>query len=95
MSRFLRRITIVTTSGPRRGHTRVAFKGKKRRKKGTAWLRPLERIQRRMLRAANTYWADALRGHNKTARKRQIGWISDMNFNQLKAANKAYRKLER
>ena len=85
---FIKRITVVSESG-----NQVIFNDKKKKRKSTRMMRPLEKLTRRVLEASNEFTDQALDRHNRSSRKRKNGWVRDMMSNTMKANRKAVKKL--
>ena len=93
MARFVRRITLVTLDGPHQGESTTLYKKKRKKKKVSRYLRPLERAQRRLLKASDAFASESLGRHNRSNRKRRDGFLRDLGINQIKASRKAFKKL--
>ncbi|WP_420810738.1 hypothetical protein [Haliangium ochraceum] len=89
----MQRVTVVSLSGPNRGESTTLFKKKNKKRKVSKWLRPMEKGQRRMLRASEAFSTTSLSRHNRSNSKRKNGWIRDVGKNQMKASRKAFKKL--
>jgi len=96
MAKLIDRITLVAL-GTARGETETLYKAKKRKKKkkGSRWLRPFERMQRRTLDAQEAFFRDANRRHRKSNRKRRDGWLRDGGDNTMKSSRKAFKKIRK
>lgn len=94
MARFVQRITMVSLSGESLGQSQTLYKKKKKKRKVSKWLRPMEKGQRRILRAAEAFSSESLSRHNRSNRKRRNGWMRDMGLNQARATRKAMKKLK-
>lgn len=88
--RSVRRITVLGDDGA----VTIHRKKNKKRKKQTAWLKPFEKAERRVLKAASRA-SDTLRErHDRSNRKRKDGWVDDMPKNEMRAARKAVKALK-
>lgn len=85
---FIKRITVIGEGG-----TSQVFKDKKKKRKSTRMLRPLEKVARRVLEAGNEMTDQALDRHNRSSRKKKDGWMKDLMKNTMKANQKAVKKL--
>lgn len=85
---FVKRITVIQD-----GVAEKVFGEKKKKRKSTRMMRPLEKMTRRMLEAGNEMTGEALDRHNRSSRKRKDGWARDMLKNSMKANQKAVKKL--
>lgn len=92
MGRFVQRITVIDRGPSGQVASRTIYK-KKPKCKSSEWARPLEKAQRRSLKAGKVFVAELLDRHERSSSKRRDGWIRDAGVNQMKAARKAYRKL--
>lgn len=95
MSRFVKRVTIVSTTGTSAGQSQVLYKKKKKKRKVSKWLKPFEKGQRRMLEAMDAYSNNRLSRHNRSNRKRKNGWMRDFVLNEARATNKGYKKISK
>jgi hypothetical protein len=98
VSEIARRITIVSRDQAGRSvviHERLPKKRKRSRRKRSKWLKPLEQIERRVLRANEVFARALVRGHNRSNTERKDGWIYDAPANVLRAEAKYYRRLLR
>ncbi len=93
MAKFVERITVVALDGPP-GAAKTLFKSKSKRRKLSTWAKPLERLQRKLLTAHQTFFGEALSRHNRSNRKRRDGWLRDGMNNLMRAQQKATKKLK-
>lgn len=89
MAKFLRRITAVSRDG---GTIDTIYKEKKKKKKTSLWLRPMERAHRRTAQAIKVFGETLYTRHNRSKRKRRNGWFLDTGLNLMRANRKATRK---
>ena len=94
VTKSVRRITVLrkdTTGGT---VPVVVFERRSARRKGSRFLRPVERVTRdwadAQSRAANSYLAR----HNKSNRKRKDGWVRDYALNVLRASRKGSKAIK-
>jgi hypothetical protein len=88
MAALYSRIVAVRTDG-----VETLFERKRKKRRVSKQLRPLEKMARRNLVAGNVYNEELLRRHNRSNRKRRNGWLRDMGTNVMRAQSKATRKL--
>jgi len=94
LSKSVRRITILNRDGSGGWSPIVLFrKGRKRKKKPTALVRPVERLTRSLVEASDKATSTYLRRHKKANRKRRDGWVRDLPKNIVRAANKGAREI--
>ena len=93
MARFVRRITKVPMNGSPGNVQEIYKKKRKKKRKVSSWLKPIEKTQRKFLEAADKYSSEVLQRHNRSNRKRRDGWLDDIIVNQTRAVRKAYKKL--
>lgn len=87
----IKRVTIIKANGE------ISSSGNEpqKRKKGSKWLRPMEKIRRRMLRAQAEFADVLLDEHNKANRKKKDGWLRRGNLSLIKASRKAVKRMWR
>lgn len=91
MSKFVERITAVGLGNW--GQSTTIYKSKKKKRKVSGWLKPIEKRQRHMIEAAATFGNVLLARHNRSNRKRRNGWLRDAPLNLMRAQRKAFKKL--
>ena len=94
MHRSIRRVTLVT-SGASGTSAEDIYRPKKKARKSTKAMRPVEQLMRRGLEAANEFSGVLLDGHNRSSRESRDGWLMDGPSNQMKATRKAFKRLVR
>jgi hypothetical protein len=92
MTKILRRITVVSMSGA--SEPRVVYE-KSGKKRGSAWLAPIEHVEKHLLLANQEYADELTRLHRRSNRRRRDGWILDGPKNLFKATRSAYRVYRR
>lgn len=86
----VRRIIVLGDDGAVTVHRR---KGGKKRKQ-TAWVKPFEKAERRVLKAAERAAGTYRKRHDRSSRKRKDGWIDDAPKNAMRAMRKADKALK-
>ncbi len=94
MSKLIARITVVSVD-PGRQESTVIYKAKKKKRKLSRWLKPIERLQRRALEAQKVYGEELLARHNRSNRKRRNGFLRDGLLNMSRAQRKAMKRLRK
>jgi len=94
VAKAIRQITLIH-SGPQGTTSQVLFKKKTKRRKSSRLLKPLEKLQRRLLKAQKTFGDEAFSLHEKHNRKRKDGWLRDAPVIAIKASRRAAKKLTR
>jgi hypothetical protein len=95
LSRSVRRVTVLSRDDSGKIVPVIVYDGRRRKKKkGSRMLKPVERMVRQMARANDAAAADYLRRHKKTNRKRRDGWLRDAHVNLLRAGQKGAKKIE-
>lgn len=88
MGSFIKSVTRVPAQGP----AETLYRAKKQAR-GSGWLKPIERRQRRFLDALVTLGGELRERHDRSKKKRRDGWLKDGPLNLLKAQTKALKKL--
>jgi hypothetical protein len=94
LSRQIRRITVFDRDVTGSLRPVVVFDRRKKNKKQTDGLRPIERLVRTAADANDVFGSTYARRHRTSNRKRRDGWLRDLAVNYSKAGNKARKKLE-
>src|SRR5262249_16000075 len=68
---------------------------RKKKKKQTRVLRPLERVARRLTKAQSAYWDTLAERHDRSNQKKRDGWARDGITNVGKAIRKAGNQIRR
>jgi len=89
MPKIARKITLVPLDGSTA--PRVLFSKPDKSKRGSPWLRPLEKIEHRLLLANQAGAEELLRRHERSNDRKRDGWITNAGTNVYKAAREAYR----
>ena len=86
---FVKRIIELNADGAQRVYGRK----KKKKRKVSKWMKPMERASRRSLEANQRFFDTLLSRQNRSNRKRRDGWIRDMPLNMARAQRKGLKKL--
>lgn len=92
MASFVRRITVVSSEG---NAARTLFKKKRKKRRVSRWLKPMERNDRKVAKALKAFSDEWLSRHERSNRKRRNGWMRDRGLNMLRANRKAFKKLRK
>jgi hypothetical protein len=92
---FYRRVTLIDTDGDRviLYKDRAKGRGCRRRKKVSRGLRPLERMNYRMVKGTDRFGSDLLRRYRRSRGKRRDAWLSDGPRNFMRASSKAMKRM--
>lgn len=93
MNPLVRRISVIHSGAEGPSVEDLYVKALKRRRKGSRLLRPVEKVQRRLLKTQKAFADEALAQHDKSARKRKDGWLWDAPVIVFKANRKALKEL--
>ncbi|NUQ76332.1 MAG: hypothetical protein HUU21_22570 [Polyangiaceae bacterium] len=93
MSKFVERITDVELGAKGRGDASTIYKAKKKKRKVSGWLKPMEKRDRRIAEATVAFGNELLSRHERSNKKRRNGWLRDAPLNVLRAQRKAIKKL--
>lgn len=85
LSKKIRRISILSLG---EGEASTLYKAKKRKKKRSRALKPLEKAVRRLGKANSSTARLYLKRHKKSTRKKRDGWLRDFSYNIHRAARK-------
>lgn len=92
LNKTVRRIIVLA---PAEGQAVTVYKGKRRKKKkGSRMMRPLEKATRRLGKATRQSARTYLARHGKSNRKKKDGWLRDINYNVYRAALKHAKTLK-
>ena len=94
LSKTVRRITIFDRDSTGSLRPVVLFDRKRKNKKQTKGLKPIERVVRTIADANERFGSTYLRRHRRSNRKRRDGWLRDMPVNVLRAGNKGLKEYE-
>jgi hypothetical protein len=91
---FFSRVTVVNPSS---GATETLYrkKGRRRKKRVSRALRPLERAVFHSLEATDAAAGNLLSRHRRSRRKRRDGWLRDAPNNVMKAHRRGWKKLRK
>jgi hypothetical protein len=97
MDKLVRRVTVVHHAGDTREGT-VVYEDQderredKQRQRTSPWLRPTERVVRRLLKAELIGFQDAYQGFLNSSRRRRNGWLLYAPANLARSSRKAYNE---
>ncbi|MEO5698726.1 MAG: hypothetical protein ABIQ60_16520 [Burkholderiaceae bacterium] len=94
LSRAIRRITVFDRDVTGSLRPVVLFDRRRKKKKQTKGLKPVERLIRTVADANDAYGSSYAARHRRSNRKRRDGWLKDIAANVSKAGNKARKELE-
>ena len=94
LSRSVRRITIFDRDSTGSLRPVVLFDRKRKKKKQSKGLRPVERVVRALADANDAVAGTYVRRHRRSNRKRKDGWLRDLAVNLGRAGNKGGKELE-
>jgi hypothetical protein len=94
MAKFIERITLITVDSGRQ-ESKVLYKSETKKRKVSRWVRPIERLQRRVLEAQEAFSETLLDRHNRSNRKRKNGFLRDGGVNLMRAQRKALKRLRK
>ena len=89
--RIIRRVTIVHRDGDRDGLVATAIRGdeRPRKKKQSKGLRVVERLARRLAKAAHAGTSEYLTRHREANRRKRDGWARELSKNLARAQRKS------
>jgi hypothetical protein len=93
LSKIIKRITVLQAQPSGDLVPTAVYKAKRKRRKISKNMRPLERLTRRSLKASESYINTYLERHERSNRKRRNGWLRDYQDNTFKAQKKARKRL--
>lgn len=93
LSKSVRKITVLQRDATGSVSPVVVFQRRRRKKKSTRLVRPVERIVRSMADASNSAADSYLTRHKKSNRKRRDGWVRDGAANLTRASRKGLKEL--
>lgn len=92
MSKFIRRITLIAVES---GSTQAIYKKRRKKRRVSGWLEPVERRHRGLAKALKSFSDSWLTSHRRSNRKRRNGWLRDGGRNLMRARRKAFKQLRR
>lgn len=92
LSKSVQRITVLERDSTGELSSVVVFERRKKGKKGSRAVRPLEKIARSIADANEAYATSYRDRHKKSNRKRRDGWMRDFPVNITRAGRKGFRK---
>ncbi len=94
LSRKIRRITVFGRDITGSLRPVVLFDRRKKKKKQTKGLKPVERLVRTVVDANDAFGSTYAKRHRRSNKKRRDGWLKDMASNVAKAGNKGRKEFE-
>jgi hypothetical protein len=94
LSRKIRRITVFDRDATGSLRAVVVFNRRRKNKKQTKGLKPIERLVRTVADANDAFGSSYASRHRRSNRKRRDGWLRDLAVNYAKAGNKGRKELE-
>ena len=95
LGRLARRVTVVPPKGSADATPVVIYERKRKKKKGSALFRRMDKMVRRSMKAQKLFAEDYLRRHDKSNAERRDGWVRDGLYNNMRAGRKAMKELKR
>ena len=93
LGKAILRVTVFELDGSGQLHPSTVYKARRRRKRQTAGIKPLERIVRAAADAGETFSGIYVRRHRRSNSKRKDGWLRDGAANLAKAGDRARKRL--
>lgn len=94
LSKTIRRVTVVERDASGAMQAVAVYVRRRRRKRQTRGLKPVERAVRAISRAGDAFTTTYRSRHGRSNRKRRDGWLRDSLLNLANAGDKARRKLD-
>jgi hypothetical protein len=88
----IQRVTVIKRDGRGQIISRDAYEGKRKTKKQSKGLRPIERQLRKILEFRSDVIDNYLERHRRSNEKRRDGWLSDLPSNMVRAVRKSKPK---
>jgi hypothetical protein len=95
LSAKVRKVTVLTRDAAGQTTPVVVFEqeGRKKRKKQSREVKPIERAVRRVAKAEQRTVNEYLSRHERSNDKRRDGWLRDLGVNVARAGRKGARRL--
>ncbi|HEX7679735.1 MAG TPA: hypothetical protein VF713_16510 [Thermoanaerobaculia bacterium] len=95
--KFHRAVKSIIIIGDKEGgrSRSVVYRRRGGKKRGSAGLRQIDKLVRRVARAQESFSGSYLSRHDRSNRKRKDGWLRDIVANTARAVAPASRKLTR
>lgn len=93
LSKSVRRVTVLQKDASGVISPVVIFKRGRKKKKATAFVKPVEKLTRSLVEAADTTTSHYLQRHKKSNRKHRDGWIRDAATNLVRANAKGLKEV--
>lgn len=94
LGKSVRRVTVLDRDASGAVTPMVVFEGRKKKKKQSRAVRPLEKVVRRWTDAQSTLADNYLSRHKKSNRKKRDGWMRDLSVNVARAGRKGTKRLK-
>jgi len=93
LSKLVRRVTVLQKDANGDISSVVIFKRGRKKKKATAFVMPIEKLARSLVKASDATTSSYLRRHKKSNRKHRDGWIRDGAANLVRANGKGLKQV--
>jgi hypothetical protein len=94
LSKQVRKITVFDREASGSLRPVVVFSRRRKKKKQTNALRPMERLVRTVSDGSDAFANNYARRHRKSSRKRRDGWLRDLPLNLSRSATKGLREYD-
>jgi hypothetical protein len=94
LSKQVRKITVFDREASGSLRPVVVFSRRRKKKKQTKALRPIERLVRTVSDGNDAVAGNYARRHRKSSRKRRDGWLRDLPLNLSRSATKGLREYD-
>ncbi len=93
LSKLVRRVTVLQKDASGVISPVVIFTRSRKKKKSTAFVKPVEKLTRSLVDAADATTGHYLKRHKKSNRKHRDGWIRDGAANLVRANAKGLKEV--
>jgi hypothetical protein len=94
LSKQVRKITVFDREASGDVRPVVVFSRRRKKKKQTKALRPIERLVRTVSDGNDAFASNYARRHRKSSRKRRNGWLRDLPLNLTRSATKGMKEYD-
>jgi hypothetical protein len=94
LSKQVRKITAFDRDATGGLRPVVVFSRRKKKKKQTRALKPMERLVRTISDGNDAFASDYARRHRKSSRKRRDGWLRDLSLNLSRSSTKGLKEYD-